>query len=165
MIGVIDADNTYDTVYGVGSFGLGRLTGVKYDSSHNGAWWRKWWEENKSKYPQDVQAIEIPDVRAQFVVMKKAAKAADDPQKDIADIPVKDLHVGDNKNMRYFLIGPRKEAEAPESGYKLIVVMPGGDGSADFNPFIRRMFKYAMNNDYLVVQPVAFKWKPNQQVV
>ena len=165
MIGVIEADNTYETVYGVGYFGLGRLTGVQYSESHNGAWWRKWWEENKSKYPKDVQAIEIPDVRAQFVAMKKAAKAADDPQKDIADIPVKDLHVGDNKNMRYFLIGPRKEAEAPESGYKLVVVMPGGDGSADFNPFIRRMFKYAMNNDYLVVQPVAFKWKPNQQIV
>jgi hypothetical protein len=44
MIAVIDADNTYDTVYGVGYFGLGRLIGVEYDKSHNGAWWRRWWE-------------------------------------------------------------------------------------------------------------------------
>lgn len=165
MIGVIDADNTYNTVYGVGYFGLGRLTGVKYAQSHDGTWWRNWWEENKSKYSKEVQAIEIPDVRAQMAAMKKGAKAADDPLKDVADIPVKDLHVGDNKNMRYFLIGPRKEAEAPESGYKLVVVMPGGDGSADFNPFIRRIFKNALNNEFLIVQPVAFKWKPNQQIV
>lgn len=165
MIGVIDADNTYETVYGVGYFGLGRLTGVKYSESHNGGWWRNWWAENKSKYSKEVQDLKIPDVRVQMAAMKKAAKAADDPLKDVADIPVKDLHVGDNKNMRYFLIGPRKEAEAPESGYKLVVVMPGGDGSADFNPFIRRIFKNALNNEFLIVQPVAFKWKPNQQIV
>ena len=30
MIGMIEADNSYDTVYGVGYFGLRRLTGVDY---------------------------------------------------------------------------------------------------------------------------------------
>jgi RNA polymerase sigma factor (sigma-70 family) len=60
MIAVIDADNTYATVYGVGYFGLGRLTGVEYDESHNGAWWRRWWEKNKERYPEAVRALEIP---------------------------------------------------------------------------------------------------------
>ena len=60
MIAVIDADNTYDTVYGVGYFGLGRLTGVQYDQTHDGKWWRQWWEKNKERYPDDVQRMEIP---------------------------------------------------------------------------------------------------------
>lgn len=113
-----------------------------------------------------MQELKIPDVRAQFVALKKNAKvAANDPQNDIADIPSKDLRAGGDKNKRYFLIGPRDGVNAPESGFKLLIVMPGGDGSAEFNPFIRRIFKHALNNEYLVVQPVAFKWRPNQQIV
>jgi RNA polymerase sigma-70 factor (ECF subfamily) len=60
MIAVIEADNTYDTVYGVGYFGLGRLTGVEYDESHDGAWWQRWWEKNKERYPEFARALEIP---------------------------------------------------------------------------------------------------------
>jgi hypothetical protein len=63
LIGIIDADNTYDTVYGVGYFGLGRLTGVRYSKTHDGAWWRKWWDENKSRFPADVRDATIPDMR------------------------------------------------------------------------------------------------------
>ena len=62
MIALIDADNTYDTVYGIGYFGLGNMTGVTYDQSHNGAWWRQWWENNKQRFPADAQAIPIPQL-------------------------------------------------------------------------------------------------------
>lgn len=55
MIAVIEADNTYDTVYGVGYFGLGKLTGVRYDESHDGKWWREWWEKNKDQFPEAVR--------------------------------------------------------------------------------------------------------------
>jgi erythromycin esterase len=59
MIAVIDADNTYDTVYFVGWFGLNPLTGVDYDESHDGAWWRKWWLKNRDRYPPAVREMEI----------------------------------------------------------------------------------------------------------
>ena len=62
MIAVIDADNTHDTVYGVGYFGLGRLTGVKYDAAHDGPWWRNWWNKNREKYPAGVREMEIPQL-------------------------------------------------------------------------------------------------------
>jgi hypothetical protein len=58
MIAVIGADNTYDTVYGVGYFGLGKLTGVSYD----GAFWLAWWEANKGRLPDDVANMPIPYV-------------------------------------------------------------------------------------------------------
>lgn len=60
MIALIEADNTYGTIYGIGYFGLGKLTGVAYDEKHDGAWWRQWWENNKQRFPADVRAMEIP---------------------------------------------------------------------------------------------------------
>jgi hypothetical protein len=64
LIGVIIADESGKAVHNVGSYALTDLTGVNYASSHDGAWWRQWWEKNKSRYPADVQAIEIPDYKA-----------------------------------------------------------------------------------------------------
>ncbi len=63
MIAMIEADGTYDTVYDVGYFGLERLTGVSYDESHDGAWWRAWWEKNQGRLPESVQGVAIPVVK------------------------------------------------------------------------------------------------------
>jgi RNA polymerase sigma-70 factor (ECF subfamily) len=50
MIEAISRDNTYDTVYGIGWFGLGKLTGVPYDEKHDGAWWTDWWQKNQARF-------------------------------------------------------------------------------------------------------------------
>jgi predicted esterase len=84
---------------------------------------------------------------------------------DVADIPAQDLLVGGDKQKRYFLIGPREGVAAPKDGYRLLIVMPGGDGGADYHPFVRRIYKHTVNDSFLVAQPVAFKWQPTQQVV
>jgi predicted esterase len=89
----------------------------------------------------------------------------EDPLADVADVPSQDLRAGDDANKRYFLIGRTKDAKAPADGYGLVVIMPGGDGSADFNPFVRRIFKNALPEGYLAAQPVAVKWTPEQQIV
>jgi RNA polymerase sigma factor (sigma-70 family) len=62
MIALIEAGNSYDTIYGIGYFGLSKMTGVNYDEKHDGAWWRQWWESNKRRFPADVQALEIPQL-------------------------------------------------------------------------------------------------------
>jgi predicted esterase len=85
-------------------------------------------------------------------------------QEDVADIPSQDLHAGKDKNKRYFLkryflIGPPKE------GNGLIVVLPGGSGSADFHPFVKRIYKHAIPEGYLVAQPVAVMWTEKQKIV
>jgi len=84
---------------------------------------------------------------------------------DVADVPAQNLTVDGQARMRYFLIGAGKGAKPPKAGYRLIVVMPGGSGSAKFHPFVRRLYKHAMNREFLVAQPVAFKWRPSQQIV
>jgi predicted esterase len=85
-------------------------------------------------------------------------------QDDVADVKSQDIRIGNDEHQRYFLIGPNAEEKAPAKGYGLIVVLPGGDGSADFNPFVKRIFKFATPKGYLLAQPVAVMWTKNQPV-
>ncbi|MDR2705955.1 MAG: hypothetical protein LBC02_09280, partial [Planctomycetaceae bacterium] len=85
---------------------------------------------------------------------------------DIVDVPAERFHVEGNTKMRYFLIGVDKNKPIPDSGYKLLIVMPGGDGSAEFHPFVRRIWKFALDNsNFIVAQPIAVKWNSNQKIV
>jgi predicted esterase len=160
MIAVVDADNTYDTVYGVGSFGLGRLTGVSYDQSHDGAWWHGWWEKNKERYPAAVQALEIPKFPKR--ARRTGTKAErNDPLADVADVSALDLRAGGDAKKRYSLI-QREGAKTPPGGFKLLIILPGGDGSANFLPFVRRIHKNVLDEDWLIAQAVAPKWDARQ---
>jgi predicted esterase len=156
MIAVIEADNTYDTVYGVGHFGLGKLTGVKYDDKHDGAWWRAWWEENKSRY----QEAEPEAPQPQRVMANRISQPP--PDDDVADVPAEDLRAGGDEKKRYFLIGTADKEQTPENGYKLLIVLPGGDGGADFNPFVRRIYQNVLDKDWLIAQVVAPEWDGKQ---
>jgi predicted esterase len=86
-------------------------------------------------------------------------------QEDVADIPSQDLRAGKDENKRYFLIGPLKDVKAPKKGYGLVVVLPGGPGSADFHPFVKRIYKHATPEGYLLAQPVAVKRTDEQEIV
>lgn len=63
LIGMIEADGTYKSIYGIGYFALGRLTGVPYDEAHDGAWWRRWWNENRHRLPAAARGGTIPALR------------------------------------------------------------------------------------------------------
>ncbi len=86
-------------------------------------------------------------------------------QEDVADIDSQDLRAGNDENKRYCLVGPQKGVRAPNKGYGLLVVLPGGDGSADFHPFVKRIYKYAVPEGYLLAEPVAVKWAEKQEIV
>lgn len=86
-------------------------------------------------------------------------------QDDVADIPSQDLRADRDANKRYFLVGPHPGDTAPKEGYGLVVVLPGGDGSAEFHPFVKRIFKNSVPKGYLLAQPVAVKWSEKQEIV
>jgi predicted esterase len=92
-----------------------------------------------------------------------ASRAA--AQDDVADVPSQDLRAGKDDQKRYFLIGPAKGAKAPKDGYGLVVILPGGPGTADFHPFVKRIYKNALPDGYLAAQPVAVKWADDQEIV
>ena len=86
-------------------------------------------------------------------------------QNDVADIPSQKLQAANDPNKTYFLIGPAKNDKLPAGGYKLLLVLPGGDGSASFLPFVKRIYKHAAPDGYLLAQLVAPRWTPHQQIV
>ena len=96
---------------------------------------------------------------------RQQAKPVEEPAADVADIPSEEREAKGDAHKRYFLIGPRKNTPAPTAGFGLVIIMPGGDGSADFHPFVKRIYKNALPDRYLAAQPVAVKWTPDQKIV
>ena len=86
-------------------------------------------------------------------------------QDDVADVPSKQVSIGGDDKKSYFLIGASETAKPPEKGFGLIIIMPGGDGSAEFHPFVKRIVKNGLPNGYLAAQPIAVKWTDGQQIV
>jgi predicted esterase len=85
-------------------------------------------------------------------------------QDDVADIH-SELRKLKPEKLQYHLISKNEKLQPPEKGYKLLIVMPGGDGSTDFLPFVKRIFKYALSDQYVVAQLVAPKWAEQQVIV
>jgi predicted esterase len=90
-----------------------------------------------------------------------APKEAD--EKD--DIPTQDLRAGGDERMRYFVHGPKKDAKEPKTGWRVLYVLPGGDGGEGFKGFVKNIDRQALSDEYLVVQLVAAKWMENQPIV
>jgi poly(3-hydroxybutyrate) depolymerase len=90
----------------------------------------------------------------------------DDSEKDLQKKnPIADLRVGKDENKRYLLIGPTPDVPPPKDGYRLLLVLPGQDGSAEFRTFVQRIREFVLGDAYLVAELVAVKWKPNQTTV
>lgn len=64
----------------------------------------------------------------------------------------------------YLLITPQDKPDN-EKPHALLIVLPGGDGSADFHPFVNRIFENALSDDFVLVQPIAKKWTANPKIV
>jgi predicted esterase len=73
------------------------------------------------------------------------------------------VEVSKDAQGEYLLVAPG-DREPPPQGFGLVVVLPGGDGSADFHPFVRRIHQNALDGSFLVAQPVAVRWTSDQQI-
>lgn len=85
-------------------------------------------------------------------------------QDDVADVPAERLTVDGQERMTYMLIGVPEDADPPPDGYGLLVVLPGGDGSAEFTPFVKRIHKHAVPDGFLTAQLIAVTWTDSQQI-
>jgi predicted esterase len=156
MIALLVAHESPRTIGDVTAWGLGRLTGVPFDPSHDGAWW----EKNREKYPEAVRSLEIPDPPKRPLGEEEMPAAAG-PAAKAAGVAAQDLRAGRDEKKRYFLIGAGGNGP-PAAGYGVLVVLPGGDGSAEFLPFVRRIREQALDDRWVVAQAVAPKWDDDQ---
>lgn len=69
---------------------------------------------------------------------------------------------GSDEHKQFFLYGPKSGAEQPEAGYKLLVVIPGGNGSRDFRGFVENIARNSTSDEFIVVQLVAPQWSDDQ---
>ena len=85
---------------------------------------------------------------------------AETAEPEMTDVPMVDLQVGGDAKKRYLLIGAADKP--PNDGYALLLVLPGGDGSEEFSPFVRNIYHNALNERWLIAQVVAPKWDDRQ---
>lgn len=122
---------------------------------------------NNMPYRTAAKSIECTIMRyiLAIIVLLTLGSLGVNAQDDIADVKSQLYKIRGNDNANYFLIEPQAEAATPNSGYSLLVIMPGGNGSAQFLPFSKRIYKHAIPPSFLVVQPVAPRWSPDQAIV
>lgn len=69
----------------------------------------------------------------------------------------------DHANLRYLILEPR--TAMPEEGYGLVLILPGGDGSIAFAPFVQRLVEHTVPDDCIAVQLIAPQWTDAQTTV
>ncbi|MBL8880520.1 MAG: hypothetical protein JNG88_15515 [Phycisphaerales bacterium] len=164
IIGVIQDDNSYETVYGLGYFALSKLTGVRYDESHEGAWWTNWWDANKSRYAPEVSGMAIPNIQSNAAKGEPIANAItrSSAAQGEKTSPAALCRIGEDDNKRYYLIGDIDSKNAPKDGYRLLLVLPGGDGGPGFHDFVKNIYANALPPGYVVAQLVAPQWSDDE---
>jgi predicted esterase len=80
---------------------------------------------------------------------------SDDPKPE-------DVRIGNDPKKRYLLHAPPKESKEASSGWRVLIVMPGGDGSAEFAPFVGNIRAKALGEGWVVAQIVAPMWDDEQ---
>jgi len=73
----------------------------------------------------------------------------------VADIPAAEHFAGGDTNKLYYLVTQAAGSATSTNSSPLLLVLPGGDGARDFQPFIKRLCKNALPNGYLVAQLIA----------
>jgi poly(3-hydroxybutyrate) depolymerase len=84
---------------------------------------------------------------------------------EIASMPTEARSAGEDPDRRYFLHGPAVGGPAPKKGRPLLVVLPGGPGTAEFRTFVKLIGKNSGGDEWLVAQLIAKKWTEKQEVI
>ena len=176
-------DNSKGLFYNLGFYGLAPLTKARYTSEQDRAWWQQWWAEHHGEVEKKIAAFAPRPDYAQYAYdpgnnrvanplvtaagyeprikpkTESGAQAAPEPDpEDIRDVPSTRIALHKDPNRAYRIVGLNPQQTPLPNGYKLLVVLPGGDGSDDFRWFVRRLKKYAVPNDMLVAQIIAPRW-------
>lgn len=121
--------------------------------------------ENRFSPPNRRRVVPLTIVSGMIMLVAAARAAQVSAEASAKETPVEDLRLEDDQNQRYFLIGPEEETKPPADGYHLLVVLPGGDGGADFHPFVKRIFDNALPEGYILAQAVAPRWSDDKNRV
>ena len=160
-------------------FALSRMTKANPLPAQDGASWHAWWDSNKSRYPQDVQAIPIPKVR-----IPPALDAQPPPLPPVKMNPALEAqgfllrahperHQLDGDHRAYWLLSPPHIAltnrpnavvsTLPDRKFGLIIVLADGVGSEQgLIDFWQDVIHKSLKDGYFVAVPIAPRWSASQ---
>jgi predicted esterase len=113
-----------------------------------------WFDELLARY--------VDGAGATSALASESDSTAPAPAEETASSP---LTVEINGAAGEYLLEPVADESAASQPAPLLVVLPGGNGSADFHPFVRNIQRTALAGKYIVAQPIAKKWTPDEQIV
>ncbi len=67
-----------------------------------------------------------------------------------------------HEQMKYLQHGPGDDVDSPGEGFKLLLVLPGGDGGRDFAPFLSRVYSQSLDDTWILAQLIAPVWSEDQ---
>ena len=105
----------------------------------------------------------IDDLEATYVESNDTEEEKDEKEEGAKLDNLVEIDIDKDKGQ--YLHVPARNETAPEAGYGLLVVLPGGNGSADFHPFVSRIHANSLGDDFVLAQPIAKKWTDDQQIV
>tara|TARA_R110002111_G_scaffold262872_1_gene342323 strand:+ start:39369 stop:40628 length:1260 start_codon:yes stop_codon:yes gene_type:complete len=105
--------------------------------------------------------IWFDDLEATFV----PAAASEKPAPTKPDKAEKAIDVKAGTGVGQYLLVPSSDKTESDKAHPLLIVLPGGDGSADFHPFVKRIHEHALSEDFILAQPIAKKWTADQVIV
>lgn len=129
---------------------LANLQGLENLADKDANWWTHWWHDNHARFGHVDSSL--PNIH-------------DWIRKGPAAAPPIQTWTNQGATASYYRLGGEDTSLAPPQGFKLLVILPGGDGGHGFFPFVKNIFQHSLDTSWIVVQPVAIQWTPNQQVV
>lgn len=106
-----------------------------------------WFDELEARYFDSLDAAKT-DAPPVTVPTEANRNSAETP------MPI-EIRTPSGGRAQYLLIPPREGSAKPQAGYPLLLVLPGGDGSAEFHPFVRSIHQQALDGRCIIAQPLA----------
>lgn len=136
---------------------LANNLGVPAGAAWDAAGWQAWLEKNRDRFTMKSDPKLLPSFKIDAVPTAQYIPDAE----DVKAIPSASFLVGEDPKKRYLVSG-KIEPGKPKN---VLVVMPGGDGSPDFHPFVKRIQMNVLDENWIVVQPIAPRWDNNEDRV
>ncbi|HEY3242255.1 MAG TPA: prolyl oligopeptidase family serine peptidase [Phycisphaerae bacterium] len=100
-----------------------------------------------ARYPSDGFAAFAERFKDRAAAQRRAERA-----RLLREYQVRKL---DDDDRKLWILHPPLVQQPPASGWGLLLVLPGGDGSVSFAPFVAETIRAAAGKDYAVVQMIA----------
>lgn len=105
------------------------------------------------------------DFETRHFVVPAAKNAVVDVPAKAPVTPDRELTAGGDAQKRFFLTGPKAGDAEPADGFGLVLVLPGGDGSAEFRDWIRERYEPWVDASWVWAGLVAPKWSASQEII